>query len=41
MLRQGMKPNTADYDGRTALMIAACKGRKVGAGCGDVLGGDS
>lgn len=29
MLRQGMNPNTADYDGRTALMIAAYKGRKV------------
>lgn len=28
MLRQGMNPNTADYDGRTALMIAAYKGRK-------------
>jgi len=32
MLRQGMNPNTADYDGRTALMIAAYKGRKVGRG---------
>lgn len=31
MLRQGMNPNTADYDGRTALMIAAYKGRKVGS----------
>jgi ankyrin repeat protein len=31
MLRQGMNPNTADYDGRTALMIAAYKGCKVGA----------
>lgn len=30
MLRQGMNPNTADYDGRTGLMIAAYKGRKVG-----------
>jgi ankyrin repeat protein len=30
MLRQGMNPNTADYDGRTALMIAAYKGCKVG-----------
>lgn len=29
MLRQGMNPNTADYDGRTALMIAAYKGKKV------------
>ena len=32
MLRQGMNPNSADYDGRTALMIAAYKGRKVGRG---------
>lgn len=31
MLRQGMNPNTCDYDGRTALMIAAYKGHKVGA----------
>lgn len=30
MLRQGMSANTADYDGRTALMIAAFKGHKVG-----------
>lgn len=29
MLRQGMSPNTSDYDGRTALMIAAYKGHKV------------
>lgn len=29
MLRQGMNPNTADYDGRTALMIAAYRGKKV------------
>ena len=32
MLRQGMNPNTADYDGRTALMIAAYRGRKVWCG---------
>jgi hypothetical protein len=36
MLRQGMAPNTADYDGRTALMIAAFKGHKVGGGCAAV-----
>jgi hypothetical protein len=29
MLRQGMSPNTADYDGRTALMVAAYRGHKV------------
>jgi ankyrin repeat protein len=43
MLRQGMNPNTSDYDGRTALMIAAYKGRKVGCFafmliCGQGLG---
>jgi hypothetical protein len=29
MLRQGMSANTADYDGRTALMVAAYRGHKV------------
>jgi hypothetical protein len=33
MLRQGMSPNTADYDGRTALMVAAYRGHKVGMAC--------
>jgi hypothetical protein len=30
MLQQGFQPDTADYDNRTALMLAAANGRKVG-----------
>lgn len=31
MLSQGISPNTADYDGRTALMLASAKGHEVRA----------
>jgi hypothetical protein len=30
MLRQGLSPDTADYDGRTGLMLAAARGHEVG-----------
>jgi ankyrin repeat protein len=39
MLQQGFAPDSADYDGRTALMLAAVKGHAevavalVSAGC--------
>ncbi|KAG2447081.1 hypothetical protein HYH02_007831 [Chlamydomonas schloesseri] len=29
MLRQGLSPNTSDYDGRTGLMLAAAKGHEA------------
>ncbi len=31
MLSQGISPNTADYDGRTALMLGSAKGHEVRA----------
>lgn len=33
LLQQGYNPNTCDYDKRTALMLAAANGHKVGPGC--------
>lgn len=30
LLQQGYNPNTSDYDKRTALMLAAANGHKVG-----------
>lgn len=37
LLQQGYNPNTADYDKRTALMLAAANGHKV-SGFGSPVG---
>ena len=38
MLGQGINANTADYDGRTALMLSAAKGHLVCGVVGRILG---